>query len=332
MALRSAQQQKATSLLPLDNATLIRRDRFDLGFTQSEISTWDDCAEKWYLGYNHLLRKRGSWADYFVYGDGVHETLESYYTDSSQRIATLQLPDDVMVTAEVDAKLKYMQSVLDVQMERYFHYYKDDLEVLEINLAEEVVEFEWEGIKLRARIDLLATILKQSGYFLSDHKTSSREESYSFAGYQFRFQFMFYFWIVQKAYEIKIERFLVNHIKKPALKQGKAESLEAFVSRIRQDMIQTPEKYFQRTWLPMIQGSMEHFEQRVLRPKIERIKLLTQATTPDSIIEVIARNQNTGACTQYGHCCPFMNICQDGFKKAGFQYVARENKHEELVD
>lgn len=332
MALKSAQQQRATSLLPSDNSTLIRRDRFDLGFTQSEISAWDDCAEKWYLGYNHLLRKRGSWADYFIFGDGVHVTLKRYYTDGSQEIATLQFPDDVIVTGELEFKLRYMQAMLNVLMERYFVYYKDDLSVLEINLVEEVVEFEWEGIKFKARIDLLATILGQSGYFLSDHKSSSREESYSFAGYSFRFQFMFYFWIVQKAYDIKIAKFLVNHIKKPALKQGKNESLESFTVRVRQDMIQTPEKYFQRTWLPMIQNSMEHFEERVLKPKVERLKLLTQPATSASIVEVIARNQNSGACTQYGQCCPFMSICQDGFKKAGFQYVERKDKHEELVD
>lgn len=332
MALKSAQQQKATSLLPSDNSTLIRSDRFALGFTQSEISTHDDCAEKWYLGYNHLLRKRGSWADYFVYGDAIHETLKHYYSTGEEQIATLQLPDDVIVTGEVAAKLEYMQAIVNVMMERYFHFYKDDLKIMEISLCEEVVEFEFEGLKLLARIDLLFQTIGDPTYILSDHKSSAREESYSFAGYQFRFQFMFYFWIVQKAYEIQIDKFLVNHIKKPALRQGKNESLQAFIARVRADMVQVPEKYFQRTWLPMIKGSMEHFEQRVLRPKIERLKLLTQATTPASIVEVIARNQNTGACTQYGHCCPFMQICQDGFKRAGHQYVTRENKHEELVD
>jgi hypothetical protein len=128
----------------------------------------------------------------------------------------------------------------------------------------------------------------------------------------------------------KITKFTVNGLKKPELRIGKTESIETFVSRIRQDMIQTPEKYFKRIPMDRIAGSMEHFEERVLRPKLNRIRLLTEASTSGIVLESLARNQNTGNCVKYGSTCQFMPICQHGFKLEGFQYTRREHKHEEL--
>lgn len=320
--------ERATMLLPADNSTIIRPDTFKAGFTQSEIGVWDDCAEKWYLSYNHQLRRRGGFEWYFVYGDGVHTTLEHWYRTGEERVATLQLPEDVIPTGEIAAELAKWQAILEVQMLRYFLYNAADLEGWTPWAVEEKITVKFEGITFTGKIDLGYQVDGDPANILTDHKTFGMDD---YEGWQFRFQFMFYLWLAAKATGRKINRFVVNGIKKPQLRQGKDESLESFCVRIQQDMIQVPDKYFQRHPLPMIAHSMEHFEERVLRPKIERIKLLTQATTPAIVIEALVRNQNTHHCVQFGSTCEFLPICKSGFKREGHWYFRRENKHEELA-
>lgn len=320
-------EKRATLLLPEDHSTVIRPETFKQGFTQSEIGVWDNCAEKWYLSYNHALRKRGGFEWYFIYGDGVHATLEHWYKTGEEKIATLQLPKDVVSDAAIAYELEKWQGILQVQMERYFQHYARDLDIWTPWAVEETVMVEFEGIKFTGKIDLGYCIDGLKGNVLADNKTYGMEDT---VGWQFRFQFMFYIWLVQKATERKINSFMVNGIKKPALRQGKEESLPSFLVRIKADMIQEPDKYFVRTPLHMIKHSMEHFEERVLRPKVERIKLLTQATTSDSIIESLVRNQNTHHCVNFGSACEFLPICQHGFKREAHWYFQREVKHVEL--
>lgn len=327
MALKKS-QVRASSLLPSDHRTIIRRDRFALGFTQSEITLWDECAEKWYLGYNHMLRKRGGYNWAFIYGDGMHEALDHHYKTGDDTVPLLVFPEDVIATPDEKFELKKWQGILAIQMKRYVQYYKDDLQTWEINLSEEHLEFEFEGVLLRAKIDLLFTF--NNGWIVTDHKSYLRADKSQLAGWRFRFQFMFYLWMIWKIYGKKPKSFLVNAIKKPELKLKEKESLESYLVRVEQDIIQTPDKYFQRHNLPLVKDALERFEERTLQPKIERIKLLTQATTPDILIDTLVRNQNTQTCSKYGHVCPFLPICENGFAVEGFQYVERPNKHEEL--
>lgn len=328
MALKKVFDQPTSLVLPSDNRTIIRPETFSQGFSQSEIGTWDNCAEKWYLSYNHRLERKGTFEWHFLYGDGVHKTLEDFYNGIEQ-IATLQdfLPEGVVLTTEQEDELGKWQAILQVQMERYWKHYVDDLSVWTPWTNEAVVEVEFEGIKFTGKIDLGFCVDGHTDRILMDHKTYGLDDS---VGWQFRFQFMFYIWLAQKATGKKIDQFWVNGIKKPQLRQGKDESLASFAVRINQAMIQEPEKYFQRQQLHMIQNSMEHFEQRVLRPKIERLQLLTQRDPSASIIEALVRNQNTHSCVTYGNTCQFLPICQHGYKREGHFYQQREHKHVEL--
>lgn len=332
MALLKKALEGALSLLPSDHRTILRPETLAAGFTQSEIGTWDQCAEKWYLGYNHLLRMKGTFEWYFVYGDGVHDTLSRWYTNGDERVAILQVPADVILTAEQEFELQKWQAILGVQMEHYFRYYKDDLETWTPWANEEIVEVEFEGIRLTGKVDLGFSIDGEAGDICADHKTYGMDDT---AGWEFRFQFMFYLWLIRQATGRNVQKFLVNGIKKPALKLGKAESIETFTDRVRQNMIQEPEKYFNRQPLHAIKDAMENFEERSLRPKIERIKAafgLTQAPVSGMLLESLVRNQNSHHCVSYGKVCQFMPICKHGHQREAFRYVRRADKHQELAE
>lgn len=328
MALLPVSLRSPKLLLPADNSTLLRPETFSAGFTQSEIGVWDDCAEKWYLGYNHRLQRRGGFEWHFVYGDAVHETLANFYRDGSEEIASLQFPEGTVLTAEQELERVKWEAVLRVQMEQYFAYRQDDLAAWSPWAVEEVIETEFEGVKLRGKIDLGHRVDGDDVDILTDHKTFGLDD---YEGWQFRFQFMFYIWLVQRATGRKIKQFMINGIKKPQLQWTKKETLQGFAVRVRQAMIQEPAKYFQRHPMHMIKHSMEHFEERVLRPKIERIKLLTQATTPATIVESLARNQNSHHCVAFGSCCEFLPICKHGASREQHFYQRRDHKHSELA-
>lgn len=316
-------------MIPDDNSTVLVPANFAQGFTQSELGTLDDCGEKWYLGYNHMLRKKGAFEWYFVYGDAAHRSLSEWYLSGCEEVASLQFPPDVFLDNTQEAERDKWQAILQVQLERYYKYYANDRDEMTPIINEEIVSVEFEGLKFTGKIDLLAGINGEPDAMM-DHKFVGRFDPTATLGWDFRFQFMFYLWMVQKATGRKIERFMPNAVRKPALKQGKEESLQTYISRVRQDMIQRPAEYFKREPLAMLQTSMDHFEDRVLRPKIERLRLLTEATTPASIIEALFRNQNTSNCVKYGKACQFLPICQHGWKREKLGYVIRENKHEEL--
>lgn len=331
MALLPFDKRQPNLLLPKDNHTIIRPETFEHGFTQSEIGTWDDCAEKWYLGYNQQLEKVGGFEWHFVYGDAVHESLSGFYTNGEMQVATLQFPAGVVLTASEEMERDMWQGILEIQMQQYARHYADDLDAWTPWCVEEVVEYEFQGVKLRGKIDLGYSVDGQPGNNLSDHKTYGLDD---YEGWNFRFQFMFYWWLAQKAKKIKIGKFIVNGIRKPQLRLKKDESVEAFKVRVLQAMIQEPDKYFTRHPLHMMKNSMEHFEERVLRPKIERIKLvrgLTVDHASDMIVESLVRNQNTHNCVKYGSTCEFLPICKHGSLREGHFYERREHKHTELA-
>jgi hypothetical protein len=309
--------------------TVINVANLEEGLTQSELTTWDECAEKWYLGYNHMLAKRGTYAWHFIYGDGVHNTLEHWYkTRGELEVATLQFPDDVFPSAQETDDLRKWQLVLQAQMEAYTNYYRDDFDQYEVLQTEQEFVIEHQGVKLRGKIDLVLRHKASGDIVVPDHKTAGR---LTVDGWEFRFQFMFYAWAAQKFLGEPINWFMPNGIKKPALRVGKAESLESYAQRVKADMLNEPDKYYLRVNLP-VQEQLAHFEKKILQPKINRVKLLTQPKVSGSIIELLVRNQNTAHCVKFGvnNQCQFFDLCKNGFEKEGFAFTQRPSKHQEL--
>ncbi len=301
---------------------------FDQGFSQSEITTWDECPEKWYRGYNQRLHLPGiSWP--LLYGTAVHKNLERHYMGEDLDFAMLQIPDGIFPTAEQDADLYYWNSILIAQMERYFQYWAEQDETLDVipEGTEQIMETEFMGVKLRGKIDMMFRPDKKK-IVLRDHKTSSRYSPDLLESWHFKFQFMFYVWLARRVTGMKINKFEVNLIVKPQLRLKKEESVESFAARCKADMIQEPDKYFKRIPLPLMKGCLEEFEQNILIPKILRIKALTDVTQ-SAILSVLVRNRNTNNCSRIGMTCPFIPLCVHG-EKERFRYQTRQYKHEEL--
>lgn len=311
------------------------------GCTQSEITTMDNCGMLWFWRYGMLLRKKGQFSWATTYGSGAHQAWEEMYSTKGKRWSAPDLREQLrgkVLTQAQEKELYYWQGVLNVQTECYAQFYKDDFDMFNVEKAEIIVDItiDWQGTKIRLKgmIDLKFAMLQRDGLWMMDHKTTGRMDLQTVQGWDFRFQFMFYLWLMTRYEEqegrvSKFRGYYINAMKKPTIRVKQNESTEAYFERLRNEMLMEPAKYYYRQPLLLDRGAIEHFEQHVLAPKLHRISLLTSTEVPDSIKLSIVNNMNTDHCQRYG-VCEFLPLCAHGWELEGFQYEKRPTKHEEL--
>ena len=311
------------------------------GWTQSEITTLDDCPMMWFWRYGMLLKRKGSFSWSLVYGTAFHATMEEVYATGAQRWspAPLKLPDGIILaTPQQKEDFDYWARVLAIQTAAYVRYYRDDfvrMNVIKTEMDVDIVK-EWQGkkIRLRGKIDLTFTLDAQDNLWILDFKTTSRLDLKTVAGWDFRFQFMFYLWmgmhtIIEQKVGKKFAGYYIRAIKKPSIYPKKNESWDSFYARLEGEMAAEPEKYFYDNRLLLTTTSMAHFESFVLTPKLNRILLLTNPETPDIVKETLVKNPNTNRCQLYG-TCEFLPLCEHGYDLESFNFTRRNEKHEEL--
>ncbi len=304
------------------------------GWTQSEITTMDDCGQMWYWRYDQRLRKKGEFSWALVVGSCVHATLEQMYATKGARwsIPALIYPEGTILTPTQMEKETYWVMVIQAMMTAYAQHYQSDFERFVVDEIEEKVEVRFMGFIFRGMIDLRYRPQANDGLWIMDHKTTSRLNLQVTGSWDFRFQFMFYLWLKWKANPDGAPRgYVTNGIKKPELRQGKKETVEEFAERVRVDMVHEPQKYFYREKMPMATDAMMNFETNVLAPKIYRLQMLQGKDGPVPAATV-AHNMNTNHCQAYGRPCEYIDLCRFGRDKMGFLYEQRGAKHEELEE
>jgi hypothetical protein len=319
----------------------INPDLIGEGITQSEMQTWDNCPEKWYLGYNLMLSRRGQFSWATTYGSWMHNSLEEFYRTKGKRWSWAPTLDGI---TEKDLRFSSQRVLRDrelytrlgqLQMEIYASFYKDDPKHWEIVGTEDIIDFEFEGIRLKGKLDVRAIQKAYKRLIIWDHKTTGRLDKDTALGWEFRLQFMFYMWLAMRDPKFKKERprgFMVNAVKKPQLKWGDTEPVESYLQRVQIDMMQKPEKYFYRDPQLLKEGDMERFEATILRPKLERVKMLFNPKISDEVKTLIVRNKNTDTCRKYGQPCEFITACKNGLDIEKRAFYRREVKHRELVE
>lgn len=318
-------------------STIIHPETIADGFTQSELTTLDQCGYKWNLAYNLRLKKIGELSWPLMVGNAWHETMEEMYATKGKRwtVAILQFPDGHTPSIEDEAAKEHWQGIVQTLAEEYAKYHKDDFQLFEISkngiefTADVTVEIEGIQIRLIGKLDLIGKFgRKRIG--IMDHKTAGRITEFTVMGWDFKFQFMFYLWLYKMQFDAKAHTFVVNAIKKPELRQAKTENLISFTERCKTDIRTRPDIYFQRYSLDLTSNAMEKFEEEILMPKLYRLAML-QTGTPQQIA-AIALNKNTDACHAWNRTCSYFPICQHGLAESQFQYETKPRKHIEISE
>lgn len=290
------------------------------------------CMQRWNYRYNQNLQPMGAFSIALVVGSAFHDAMEQFYATKGKRVnvATLQFPEGLIPSMKNELDLDYWNHVLPRMIEAYCIYYRDDHLRFTVEKIEEEVTIDYMGFTLRAKIDLV--INEQGvGRFITDHKTSGRLNRDVVAGWDFRFQFMFYLWVKWKqGTEDKLKGYYINAIKKPELRVKKSESVPEFAQRVFEDMIAEPDKYFYRERYIITRDAMQHFEDEVVNPRLGVLQYIID--NPESKLSAQLLNlKNTEECQKWGAPCAFMNLCRHGDDFL-FEFEKKERKHLELEE
>lgn len=305
-------------------------ENFKHGWTQSEITLMDDCAYKWYLKYDRMLDPAEANIKFAV-GTAWHKILEEIYNSKGKGFAPpdCKYEGNPLLSSEREALLEQWNKILVVYAEEYIKHFKDDFASLQIEGVEEEISFEIEHmdmlIRLRGMIDLRA--IQGKNHIVFDHKSTAGMNAALLKGWDFRFQFMFYIWLVTKAVDRKVNKFIVNAMIKPTKRVKMNQSLQGFLVELRNDIRLTPTKFFYREPLLLTEGKMERFESNVLVPKLNTIALLQNGETSQEVIMALVK-PNTSSCMNFGEYCPFFDLCEH--KISPDRFSKRTKKHSEL--
>ncbi len=303
------------------------------GVTQSELSMKDECSLKWNFRYNNRLNK----ADYFDWnlfvGASWHEFQQIWRESKGVcDVTKLIIPANVnfnraIRNSEFEEELEYWTYVLPAYQEAYALLYKEEAKH-EWLLVEKELTAEWEGFKVRGKIDLMS----ESPRFIRDFKTTSSAWLTSPDGWHFKLQFMLYCWLVWKSYPewaAKPFQFQLDMMQKPGLKQTKADAtLAGHIRRVVADVkARAADFYLKRTPHQIFPENIKRFEETVLTPKLRALALVQD--NPEETLPLIT-NPNTNACNAYGKRCEFYDICDKGWDYGKHFFLQRDQKHEEL--
>lgn len=318
---------------------LINKETIEDGFTQSEVMTLNECGYKWHLAYN--LRLKGIEFDHnFLMGKAWHRFQESYWASKGNRLK-IKLPaimthldSEMLLTTEDEQYLEFLEKKLIVLANAYIELYdEEDFDgSVEVKSIEEVLDqkFEVEGIEIRllAMLDLVAN-MQNSGTII-DHKTTGGELEAVSKHWEYKFQFMWYFWFGREVHpELKIRKFMVNTVRKPSIRLKKTETEPVYLHRLTQDIAEDASRYFQRETLYLGAGKLNTFVEHTLDPWLLLIKTISDPKTPTSIMRAIIFRKNTHACINlYGKPCPYIKHCAEGEIIRSFNL--RQEKHPEL--
>lgn len=294
-------------------------------FSQSELTTLDVCGRKWFWQYGQKLKKRGMFNWFFEVGGALHNFLEDHYKNGFRRNCKLQtfspvIGPDVMITPKFNAEKLLWEKCFTAYCEMYIKFWGS--EPFEIVGTEQVVSRTFDGINFRGKIDL--KIRNRNCIGMMDHKTTHPlfvvENE---ADLHTRFQFLFYFWLAG----IEEGEFTINQIVKPNKRIGKKESELDFAVRCRDDIYDKPEEYFKRVVTYYTNEEMKRFEEKVLLPKVEKLKRILGGKIEDAFIW---SDMAMGSCTHYNTPCPFMSLCFENEALATIDFEPKSSKHEEL--
>jgi hypothetical protein len=325
------------------------------GVTQGLLGRFLSCPEKHRLAMvEGLSGARTSGA--LAFGSLVHEALDKLYGQADREIvggsegkAKEQLLNGFLVdatlaameardikhlrlfpqaspTAEMEMEENY--AVARVVLRAYFRHWASDLKQIKWLALEKKFEVPFsprerlgldvDDIPLRGKRD--GDFLMGKKLWLFETKTKARiEEDNIIDTLSYDLQVCLYMLSMELEYHQVPEGCLYNIIRRPQLKQGKAETLRAFVDRIEKDIAARPEWYFVRYNVVILEEERQRWTYE-FNQMMWRLIMWTQG---------MGHYRDKGACTGRMGTCEYIKVCgHQDFT----QFLRREEVFPELAE
>lgn len=302
------------------------------GFTQSELSMFDECSMKWNFKYNNLLERADTFNWALWIGQTWHNFQEKWRVSKGSfdvtKCSPPILPQNIIRDSEFEKWYEYWMMVMPAYQMAYASLYREEA-TDEYMLIEQELTMELLGYKIRGKIDLASS----KYMFIRDFKSTVSAWLISPQGWHFKLQFMTYCWLMAKNYPVwgKTKfKFQLDMMQKPGLKQTKADATWAgHIRRVCADVKERASEYYlSRQQVEILPEQIRRFETFVLMPKITKLHLAIE--NPELAVAIVT-NPNTNACNAYGRQCEFFELCEKGFDVGKHFFIERAVKHQELV-
>ena len=259
----------------------------DMGITYSMLSRFRNCRERFRLSAVEGWSETGLKAA-LEFGSAFHACLENpnrQPCEVTREYQEARMKDKAFFRSqlqEFEMLMGMVESVVDVYRAVYKDVEKEKTYVLKEETFDEnyVLTFgddhtsgpkQPRTVRLRGRIDaayrdktgklwLLETKTKSDIDVDGINRTLSQD-----------LQTMFYATALELKTGEPVAGVLYNVIRRPALRQGKAENLPMFIKRVRDTVMEQQDRYFFRPYHTLSKGELTKWQQRTLNPLLFQV-------------------------------------------------------------
>lgn len=281
-------------------------------WTVSRLKTWQVCPMKETLRYRENLAPI-SGRTALAFGSAIHKGLETHDIASALALLDRDYPRN---QEEADA-LQVASATVQALLTNYFKVY----EPFEDHEPEKPFEIammtprDRKSTKYRiaGKIDDLVKL--DGRYWIVEYKTASRLDASYFDRLYVDSQITMYMYaMLRMGYDVAGVIYRV--LRKPALRRGKNETIDAFTERLMADIEERPDFYFMERQLYRNRDDLETFEKMLYK----------EAKLADELYKTGCNFQHSMACSMYG-ACEYLPLCM-GEAGATALYEYREPNEE----
>lgn len=310
------------------------------GVTQSMLSNFMTCKEKFRLSYVEGWRPAKVGTAPMEFGNCIHEILDIVYSESTKYAPQdfCERQKDIVADAckqFEDYKYEQLESegndwdtlaenvaIAEVLLPQYFDHWKSDWQTVEWAGLEEVfdvpITVDGKTIRIRGKFDGVQRI--KGKLWLFETKTKGRiDEDTIMEKLSIDLQVNLYMWAIWKKYKEFPCGVVYNVIRRPMLRQGKNERLSEFVSKIKADIADRPDFYFIRNHGAVDKSEILEWEKNEFIPILKELIRWNEGE---------GHYKNSSACTSGFTACSFLKIC--GQNNTG-TFMRRKALFEELT-
>jgi hypothetical protein len=270
--------------------------------TNSEVSTFQRCSREWQHRYiDHRTGPEPS--DAQSRGTRIHQALAHWWTVDGRAVGDLQPIERAMV-------LGYAA-----------RYQRPHLEQVRVNVPFRV-ELPGAGVTMVGSLDVLGVDPTSERTVIVEHKSTSQDITPGSS-----------YWSERIHCDSQVSTYLLafpdafvtyDALKVPGMRplaansrRKEPESDDEYVTRVLDDMSETPEKYFQRAAIVRLADEHESF--------VNDLTIVAESMHPG------AHPRNPRGCFAYGRRCDFFGVCWQGQRLESLPLVEK-NHTEEMAD
>lgn len=274
-------------------------------WTVSRLKTFQICPYKEALRYRIGLAPKQTRTSLAI-GTAIHKGLETRDIDEALELLQTDYPKDQAEADALDIAIVTVRALLENYIERYpaFEEHKPEYE---FSLPMKTHHGSSRKLVIAGKLDDLAFI--EGRWWIVEYKTASRLDASYFDRLYVDSQISMYMSAMQRM-GYNPAGVIYRVIRKPALKKGNKESLEAFLERLTRDIQFRPDFYYTERKLYRYTDDLEEFERT----------LYEEAKYSNDCWKAGKKHMHTASCSMYG-ACEYLPICmrEEGAREALFE-------------